>query len=78
MPGDGHCLYYARRSWFAPMEPAPREAAKLVEAPGTAPGSATPIPHAVYRHSRFPGDGNMGKIPGFRNGAPGRPPLGSR
>ena len=26
---------------------------ELVEAPGTAPGSATLIPCAVYRHSRF-------------------------
>ena len=26
--------------------------AGLVEAPGTAPGSATPIPNSVYRHSR--------------------------
>ena len=26
----------------------------MVEAPGTAPGSATLMPHDVYRHSRFP------------------------
>jgi hypothetical protein len=26
----------------------------VVEAPGTAPGSATPIPYTVYRHSRLP------------------------
>jgi len=28
--------------------------AKLVEAPGTAPGSAPLIPRGVYRHSRSP------------------------
>ena len=28
---------------------------EMVEAPGTAPGSATLIPQAVYRHSRLPG-----------------------
>ncbi len=32
----------------------------LVEAPGTAPGSAMPIPQAVYRHSRFPDTLNIG------------------
>ena len=32
----------------------------LVEAPGTAPGSAALIPHAVYRHSRSPGAGIIG------------------
>ena len=32
----------------------------LVEAPGTAPGSAMPIPQAVYRHSRFPDRLNIG------------------
>jgi hypothetical protein len=32
----------------------------LVEAPGTAPGSATPIPQAVYRHSRLPDGEDIG------------------
>ena len=32
----------------------------LVEAPGTAPGSAMPIPQAVYRHSQFPDRLNIG------------------
>ncbi len=31
----------------------------MVEAPGTAPGSATLIPHDVYRHSRFPDELNI-------------------
>jgi hypothetical protein len=34
--------------------------AELVEAPGTAPGSAALIPHGVYRHSRLPDDINIG------------------
>ena len=34
--------------------PALEAGEKLVEAPGTAPGSATLIPQAVYRHSRLP------------------------
>ena len=38
--------------WTA-SAPASREsAAELVEAPGTAPGSATLIPQSVYRHSQ--------------------------
>jgi len=32
----------------------------LVEAPGTAPGSATLISQAVYRHSRLPDAENIG------------------
>jgi hypothetical protein len=31
--------------------------AKMVEAPGTAPGSTTLIPRTVYRHSRRTGEG---------------------
>jgi len=31
----------------------------LVEAPGTAPGSAPSIPQGVYRHSRFPDTPNI-------------------
>src|SRR5580704_15426258 len=38
----------------------------LVEAPGTAPGSAVPIPCTVYRHSRLPDPANIGL---FRNRA---------
>src|SRR5438094_9870091 len=34
---------------------------KLVEAPGTAPGSATLISQAVYRHSRLPDNGDIGR-----------------
>ncbi len=47
MPSESPYLYYARRSWFAPMEETIWD---LVEAPGTAPGSATLIPYYVYRH----------------------------
>src|SRR5262249_20412122 len=46
-----------------PQRPAPNpvpEPAKLVEAPGTAPGSATLIPQAVYRHSRLPDRQDIG------------------
>ena len=32
---------------------------RLVEAPGTAPGSVTPIPCSVYRHSRSPDNANI-------------------
>jgi hypothetical protein len=41
---------------FRPLKrPALRPAGKkVVEAPGTAPGSATLISHNVYRHSRLP------------------------
>jgi hypothetical protein len=31
----------------------------MVEAPGTAPGSVTLIPHSVYRHSRLPDNLNI-------------------
>ena len=55
----------------------------LVEAPGTAPGSATLIPHHVYRHSRFPDTLNIAIFRPLgkreegaekRHGGPGRPP----
>ncbi len=39
------------RSWFAPSI-RPGSDGNLVEAPGTAPGSSTPISCAVYRHSQ--------------------------
>ena len=56
MPDADICLYHACRSYFAPKTPpylsreVPRDhlyaglSAKLVEAPGTAPGSTTLIP----------------------------------
>src|SRR5690242_19305362 len=73
MPGDGSCLYHARRACFAPMSrrlrrdsPGRRD---LVEAPGTAPGSATLIPQAVYRHSRLPDTGDIGCAAGKGNRA---------
>ena len=55
-----YCLYYMRRSYFAPMLSAPDmpwlsnkplARADMVEAPGTAPGSALLILQHVYRHS---------------------------
>jgi len=58
MPGDSKHLYYARRSWFAPVRA--RRGGNLVEAPGTAPGSATLISCTVYRHSRLPDGLNIG------------------
>ena len=36
-----------------------RAPGKLVEAPGTAPGSATLISNDVYRHSRLPDTPNI-------------------
>src|SRR5579859_3897564 len=39
----------------------------LVEAPGTAPGSVTPILRAVYRHSRSPDPSNIGGTRAGRN-----------
>ena len=33
---------------------------RMVEAPGTAPGSEPPILRSVYRHSRLPGRTNIG------------------
>ena len=40
---------------------------RLVEAPGTAPGSATLIPRAVYRHSRSPDESKYKRSQTFRN-----------
>ena len=51
------------------MDRRPGTGGKLVEAPGTAPGSATLISQAVYRHSRLPDPGNVGWDRAQRNGA---------
>ena len=40
----------------------------MVEAPGTAPGSATLIPSSVYRHSWFPNTLYIGSLAGFEKG----------
>jgi hypothetical protein len=40
----------------------------MVEAPGTAPGSVTFIPHSVYRHSRKTGTANIGRMGGDGKG----------
>ncbi len=50
------------------MIPAMHGSVKLVEAPGTAPGSATLIPQGVYRHSRFPDTANIGSRTPERKG----------
>src|SRR5882724_9512586 len=47
---------------FRPLDAAPLSAGKMVEAPGTAPGSATLMPQGVYRHSRSPDRHNIGRL----------------
>ena len=47
-----------------------------MEAPGTAPGSATLISQAVYRHSRLPDNGNIGRQATRGNPAACRPGPG--
>ena len=47
MPNESHA--FTRASILV------RPHGKMVEAPGTAPGSASAITQAVYRHSRLPG-----------------------
>ena len=55
MPGENF-TFTTHVDPVSPPQPQPNDALqgwrKLVEAPGTAPGSATPIPKSVYRHSR--------------------------
>ncbi len=46
-----------------------RSLAKLVEAPGTAPGSASAITYDVYRHSRFPDEAKYKRSRGLVKGA---------
>ena len=60
-----YCLYHMRRSYFAPRLSAGISltrpvSAEMVEAPGTAPGSALLISQHVYRHSRRTGTPNIG------------------
>ncbi|CCQ72815.1 protein of unknown function [Magnetospira sp. QH-2] len=64
MPDESKSLYYARRSYFAPITSPPNSPPDglMVEAPGTAPGSATLIPLSVYRHSRLPDPFNIGSF----------------
>ena len=69
-----YCLYHMRRSCFAPSLSAARQAgsvrlsisgsptAKMVEAPGTAPGSALLISQHVYRHSWNSSNANIGVL----------------
>jgi len=48
-----------------PSTPFTKDGGRMVEAPGTAPGSDTSIPRGVYRHSRFPDVTNIGVSPVF-------------
>lgn len=60
MPGKHHA--FPRASILVrPHRRARRSAAhaELVEAPGTAPGSAAAIAHGFYRHSRSPDEENI-------------------
>ncbi len=61
MPGKRKASFNIRRSWFAPIKNPENSfrltlavylAGLLVEAPGTAPGSAMPIARTVYCHSQ--------------------------
>ena len=48
-----------------PVVPGTGRLEELVEAPGTAPGSVTPISYSVYRHSRLPDSPYMGHFDGI-------------
>src|SRR5712664_2816890 len=48
-----------------PWTPRRKMRRRMVEAPGTAPGSETLISRGVYRHSRFPDVTNIGASAGF-------------
>jgi hypothetical protein len=62
MPGDGVAFTTRVEPSSPPRIADPKPAMELVEAPGTAPGSATPISQAVYRHSRLPDNANIGEL----------------
>src|SRR6266853_1805574 len=57
-----------------PSTPPPKKRRKMVEAPGTAPGSETLMSRGVYRHSRLPDPTNIGASIGFLKAA-GREPF---
>ncbi len=68
LEGSGLSAPNAGRSPENPGEPE-----SLVEAPGTAPGSATLIPQDVYHHSRSPDPFNIGPFGAeIKGGATGR------
>lgn len=53
MPGKNFPFTTRVEPISPPYQPVSKETQlDLVEAPGTAPGSATPIPESVYHHSR--------------------------
>jgi len=58
MPGKNHVF----TACVDPISPPPEDQRTdpLVEAPGTAPGSAPSIPQSVYRHSQLPDRANIG------------------
>src|SRR5262245_55402726 len=59
MPSESHAFTTRVDPISPPRCRAP--ARKMVEAPGTAPGSATLMPQGVYRHSRSPDRHNIGR-----------------
>ena len=68
-----YCLYYMRRSYFAPTPTVSNLMpllgrvieTEMVEAPGTAPGSALLISQHVYRHSWKSSTPNIGPTLGL-------------
>ncbi len=52
MPGKNFPFTTRVEPVSPPKFPALNGAGEMVEAPGTAPGSTTPIPKSVYRHSQ--------------------------
>src|SRR5215475_884885 len=71
MPGENHAFTTRVDPVSPPWKPAVARrasAGKLVEAPGTAPGSAALIPQGVYRHSRLPDTRNISVAPRIRKG----------
>ncbi len=58
MPGEKQ-VFTRASILFRPHEPRAAALGGLVEAPGTAPGSASLIAQAVYRHSRLTGIDNI-------------------
>ena len=73
MPGDGFAFTTRVEPISPPQIAGTKAGEKLVEAPGTAPGSATLISQAVYRHSRLPDEADIGSPARRRN--PGRNPC---
>src|SRR5438552_232475 len=73
MPGDGFAFTTRVEPGSPPRIAGTRAGDELVEAPGTAPGSATLISQAVYRHSRLPDRADIGRQAERRNPGGARP-----